>query len=106
MSGPLDITKLLAARQSVLGCWGQQRDPAQGWGSQVGVLTRVAKWDRSSVPKPNTHPQGAGSQQGSGDSMEIPTVSSEEASPVALETLASVVLISHVQLLKQEDRAL
>lgn len=105
-SGPLDITKLLAARQSVLGCWGQQWDPAQGWGSQVGVLTRVAKWDRSSVPKPSTHPQGAGSQQGSGDSMEIPTVSSEEASPVALETLASVVLISHVRLLKQEDRAL
>lgn len=38
--------------------------------------------------------------------MEIATVSSEEASPVTLETLAGVVLISHAQLLKQEDRAL
>lgn len=38
--------------------------------------------------------------------MEIPTVSSEEAGPVALETLAGVVLIRHARLLKQEDRAL
>lgn len=38
--------------------------------------------------------------------MEIPTVSGEEASPVTLETLAGVVLISPARLLKQEDGAL
>lgn len=38
--------------------------------------------------------------------MEIPTVSSEEAGPAALETLAAVVLISRARLPKQEDRAL
>lgn len=58
------------------------------------------------VLKPSTPTQGLRPQQGSSVSMEIPTASSKEASPVALETLASVVLISHAQLLKQEDRAL
>lgn len=53
-----------------------------------------------------THPGGPGSQRGGGLRVEIPTVSSEEASPVALETLAGVVLINHAWLLKQEDRAL
>lgn len=59
-----------------------------------------------SVLKPSTPTQGLRPQQGSRVSMEIPTTSSEEASPVALETLAGVVLISHARLLKQEDRAL
>ena len=53
-----------------------------------------------------THPGGPGSQRGGDFHTEIPTVSSEEASPVTLETLAGVVLINPAQLLKQEDRAL
>lgn len=51
-------------------------------------------------------PRGAGSQRGGDLSVEIPTVSSEEASAAALEALAAVVLISRARLLKQEDRAL
>lgn len=51
-------------------------------------------------------PRGPGSQRGGDLSVEIPTVSSEEAGPAALETLAAVVLISRARLPKQEDRAL
>lgn len=84
------------------------QDPGWGWGSQPGGSSfRLENRSALLCPKAQrTHPGGPGSQRGGGLRVEIPTVSSEEASPVALETLAGVVLINHAWLLKQEDRAL